>query len=174
MLNDDFESELHRVRQALTNSIAVEKQIEQQIEKNKQSIEGWQKRVQMARETEHEELAKQAEERIALLQKRNNELEIEHMSQKDFSANLKKELGRLESKRYSANSDAAEAIASADAGLSNVDRIEQKLRFVQAEGDALNELTKTDELDKQFNEQKKKEAVEDELEAMKAKLKKDS
>ena len=174
MLNEDFEAELLRVRQALTNSIAVEKQIEQQIEKNKQSMDGWQKRVQMARESEHEEMAKQAEERIANLVRRNNELEIEHMSQKDFSANLKKEFSRLESKRYSVGSGAAEALASADATLANVDRMEEKIRHHADAAEAMNELTKPDEVNRHFEEQKKKEAIDNELEALKASLKKDS
>lgn len=168
MINDELESELARVRQALANSIAVEKQIELQLKKIKEQMQSWDKRAEMASESDHQEMATQAQERSKQLKAQENELEIELMSQRDFTASLKKDLSKLESRRFSGTTSGAEALKATDNTLSTIQRMEKKI----ASHEAMAELT-TDKVERKFAADERKDDIEEELQRLKSAQKKD-
>ncbi|MBX9721343.1 MAG: PspA/IM30 family protein [Candidatus Obscuribacterales bacterium] len=168
MWNDELESELAKVRQSLAGSIAVEKQIQIQIQKNAESLKTWEKRAEMARASGHEDMAVQADLRVKQCQQAGNDLTTELQSQQDSTLNLKKELARLENRRFSTGGSGKEAIAAASSTLSTIDRMENKIVAHEAES----ELSR-DEVDRKFAADSAEKKIDDELQALKASLKKD-
>src|ERR1700733_13443039 len=59
----DLQSNLIQVRQAVAQAIATEKQLEQQLQKNKDQAATWQNRAAMALQQNSQELSNQAMER---------------------------------------------------------------------------------------------------------------
>lgn len=168
MLNDELESQLSRVRQALANAVAVEIQLKQQIEKNNEAQHTWEKRAAMALAASQQELSAKAEEQIKICKQRANELQIQLLSQQDLVAGQKKELARLENRRFSTGGDGKKAVAAADATLSAIGRMENKISGHEALAEATSqEYEKKQALEKAFD------PVEEELKALKAASKKE-
>lgn len=161
MINDELESELLKLRQAVASSIAVEKQLETQIDKTKVQISMWEKRVAMARARQAENLAVQAESQIQELKQMETQLQVELMSQHDFSEQQKKELSKLEARRFSTGGSGTEALAAADSTLSTISRMENKI----VEHESLAEVTAPDPVEQQFKKQE--DPIEQELQALK-------
>jgi len=171
MINEDFEQELAKVRQALISSIAVEKQLEMEMKKVDEAIRGWEARAKMARENDQEELAAQAEQRVAQQIKRKNEITVEQMSQKDFSGNLRKDLTRLEARRFTASpSGAAAALAASENSSGAMERLEHKVQAQEIEAKLGSEARDSD---RKFEQSQQNDALEEELQKLKAAMKKD-
>ena len=168
MINDALESELAKVRQALAEAIAVEIQIKQQIQKNSDAAASWQKRADMARAAASEDMAAQAEEKVKECAKRANELQVELMTQQDCIAGQKKDLSRLESRRFSTGSSGKEALAASEAGLSTIKRMENRI----VEHESMAELT-NDDTERKFAADKAASDLEEELKALKESMKKE-
>jgi phage shock protein A len=170
MLNEELESQLGKVREALTNAVAVEIQIKQQIEKNQEQIRTWEKRVAAAKASAQTELAEEADHRLQACHKNANELQIQLLSQEDFVAGLKKDLATLENRRFSGGgSGGASALAAADATMSSIQRMENKIMTHEAEA----ELSEGEEgKERKFVADQAASSIEDELQALKASQKK--
>lgn len=161
MINDELEAELLNVRQALAKNIAVEKQLEAQIEKTKVQISLWEKRVEMARMRNDENLALAAEQELKNQQTKLNQVQIELMSQHDAVEQQRKDLSKIEARRFSTGASGKEALAAADATLSTIARMENKI----VEHESLAEVTAADPVEQQFKKQE--DPIEQELQALK-------
>lgn len=162
VINDELDSELVKVRQALANALAVEKQLEQQVEKSKVQMSMWEKRIETARSRQQEEMAVQAEEQVKKLKTMETQLQVQLMSQHDFTEQMKKDLSKLEARRFSSGgASGKEALAAADSTLSTIARMENKI----VEHESLAELTAPDPLAQQFARQE--DPIEQELQALK-------
>lgn len=171
MIDEDFEQELAKVRQALISSIAVEKQLEMEMKKIDDAIRGWESRAKMARENNQEELATQADQRVAQQTKRKNDVTIEQMSQRDFSANLRRDLSRLESRRFTAGSTgAAAALAQTEKSSGAMERLEHKVQAQEIEAKLGSESR---DAERKFEQSQQDDSLEEELQRLKASLKKE-
>src|ERR1700736_5986838 len=79
----DLQNNLIQVRQAVAQAIATEKQLEQQLQKNKDQAETWQNRAAMAVQQGNDDLAKQALQRRQQYVQAATDLETQLKSQKD-------------------------------------------------------------------------------------------
>ena len=93
----DLQSNLIQVRQAVAQAIATEKQLEQQLQKNKDQAETWQNRAAMAVQQNNDELAKQALQRKQQFAQAAKDLEVQLKSQKEATTTLRQRLTDLES-----------------------------------------------------------------------------
>jgi phage shock protein A len=180
----DLQSNLIQVRQAVAQAIATEKQLEQQLQKNKDQAATWQNRAAMAVQQGNDDLAKQALQRRQQYVQAATDLETQLKQQKDSTATLRQRLTDLESevqKAYTkkqvliARDKAAQATSKANEILSKttasgamsvIERMETKVQEREAKAAALNELS-TDSLDKQFRNFEGKSDIDMELLALK-------
>lgn len=163
----ELQSNLIQVRQAVAQAIATEKQLEQQLQKNKDQAATWQNRAAMAVQQGNDDLAKQALQRRSQYQSAANELEVQLKAQKEATSTLRQRLTELENevqKAYTkkqvliARDKAAQATTKAneilsrstpDGALSIMERMETKVAEKEARALALQELG-GDSLEKQF------------------------
>ncbi|MBX9687955.1 MAG: hypothetical protein K2X27_14715, partial [Candidatus Obscuribacterales bacterium] len=159
-------------KQALANAMAVEIQLNKDLNTARESHDSWQKRTQLARTAGNEELAAQAELRAAQWQDAINDLEIKILEQKDFIANFKKDISKIEARRFSGNPglcEAAKAMDQAGSAFEAIERLEGKV----LSSEAMAELSsKEHEKDRKLEELSKNEALENELATLKASIKK--
>src|SRR5271166_1732803 len=92
----DLQSNLIQVRQAVAQAIATEKQLEQQLQKNKDQGATWQNRAAMAVQQGNDDLAKQALQRRQQYVQAANDLEAQLKQQKESTATLRQRLTDLE------------------------------------------------------------------------------
>lgn len=163
----ELQSNLIQVRQAVAQAIATEKQLEQQLQKNKDQAATWQNRAAMAVQQGNDDLAKQALQRRSQYASAASELEIQLKAQKEATSTLRQRLTELENevqKAYTkkqvliARDKAAQATTKAneilsrstpDGALSIMERMETKVAEKEARALALQELG-GDSLEKQF------------------------
>jgi phage shock protein A len=187
----DLQSNLIQVRQAVAQAIATEKQLEQQLQKNKDQAETWQNRAAMAVQQNNDDLAKQALQRRQQYVQAATDLEVQLKSQKEATASLRQKLTDLESevqKAYTkkqvliARDKAAQATSKANEILSKtnasgalnvLERMETKVQEREARAAALQELS-GDTLEKQFKSFEGKSDIEMELLALKQSMGKES
>jgi len=180
----DLQSNLIQVRQAVAQAIATEKQLEQQLQKNKDQAETWQNRAAMAVQQGNDDLAKQALQRRQQYVQAATDLETQLKSQRESTVTLRQRLTDLEAevqKAYTkkqvliARDKAAQATSKANEILSKttssgamsvIEKMETKVQEREAKAAALAELS-TDSLDKQFKNFEGKSDVEMELLALK-------
>jgi phage shock protein A len=180
----DLQSNLIQVRQAVAQAIATEKQLEQQLQKNKDQAATWQNRAAMAVQQGNDDLAKQALQRRQQYVQAATDLETQLKQQKDSTTTLRQRLTDLEAevqKAYTrkqvliARDKAAQATSKANEILSKttasgamsvIERMETKVQEREAKAAALNELS-TDSLDKQFRNFEGKSDIDMELLALK-------
>ncbi|MBS1957524.1 MAG: PspA/IM30 family protein [Cyanobacteria bacterium SZAS-4] len=180
----DLQSNLIQVRQAVAQAIATEKQLEQQLQKNKDQAETWQNRAAMAVQQGNDDLAKQALQRRQQYVQAANDLETQLKSQRESTVTLRQRLTDLEAevqKAYTkkqvliARDKAAQATSKANEILSKttssgamsvMEKMETKVLEREAKAAAMSELS-GDNLDKQFKSFEGKSDVEMELLALK-------
>src|ERR1700733_8048183 len=180
----DLQSNLIQVRQAVAQAIATEKQLEQQLQKNKDQAETWQNRAAMAVQQNNDDLAKQALQRRQQYVTAATDLETQLKAQKENTTTLRQRLTDLEAevqKAYTkkqvliARDKAAQATSKANEILSKttasgamsvIGGMETKAKEREAKAAALNELS-TDSLDKQFRNFEGKSDIDMELLALK-------
>ena len=180
----DLQSNLIQVRQAVAQAIATEKQLEQQLQKNKDQAETWQNRAAMAVQQGNDDLAKQALQRRQQYVQAAGDLETQLKAQKENTSGLRQRLTDLEAevqKAYTkkqvliARDKAAQATSKANEILSKtsssgamsvIEKMETKVQEREAKAAALYELG-TDSLDKQFRNLDAKTDVDMELLALK-------
>lgn len=180
----DLQSNLIQVRQAVAQAIATEKQLEQQLQKNKDQATTWQNRAAMAVQQGNDDLAKQALQRRQQYTQAATDLESQLKAQKETTAGLRQRLTDLESevqKAYTkkqvliARDKAAQATSKANeilskttasGALSVMERMETRVQEREAKAAALSDLG-GDTLDKQFKTYEGNSNVESELAALK-------
>src|ERR1700677_1095753 len=154
----DLQSNLIQVRQAVAQAIATEKQLEQQLQKNKDQAETWQNRAAMAVQQGNDDLAKQALQRRTQYAQAAADLETQLKTQRETTARLRQQLTDLEAevqKAYTkkqvliARDKAAQATSKANEILSKttasgamsvIERMETKVQEREAKAQALSEL----------------------------------
>ena len=187
----DLQSNLIQVRQAVAQAIATEKQLEQQLQKNKDQAETWQNRAAMAVQQGNDDLAKQALQRRQQYVQAATDLETQLKSQRESTVTLRQRLTDLEAevqKAYTkkqvliARDKAAQATSKANEILSKttssgamsvIEKMETKVQEREAKAAALAELS-TDSLDKQFKNFEGKSDIDMELLALKQSMGKDN
>lgn len=187
----ELQSNLIQVRQAVAQAIATEKQLEQQLQKNKDQAATWQNRAAMAVQQGNDDLARQALQRKQQYAQAAVELEAQLKNQKEATANLRQRLTELENevqkaytkkqvliardKAAAATTKANEILSksSASGALSVIERMETKVQEKEARAAALAELG-TDSLEKKFKNFEGQSDIEMELLALKGNLGKGS
>lgn len=180
----EAQQNLIQVRQAVAQAIATEKQLEQQLQKNRDQAATWQNRAQMAVQQNNDDLARQALQRKQQYTQAASDLEAQLHSQKTATATLRQRLTELEGevqkfytkkqvliardKAANATSRANEIISktSANGGMSMLERMEQKVSEKESKAAALSELG-SDTLEKKFSNFEGDVDIESELMALK-------
>ncbi len=183
----ELQSNLIQVRQAVAQAIATEKQLEQQLQKNKDQAATWQNRAAMAVQQGNDDLARQALQRKQQYAQAATELEAQLKNQKEATANLRQRLTELENevqkaytkkqvliardKAAAATTKANEILSksSASGALSVIERMETKVQEKEARAAALAELG-TDSLEKKFKNFEGQADIEMELLALKGNM----
>jgi len=183
----DLQSNLIQVRQAVAQAIATEKQLEQQLQKNKDQAETWHNRAAMAVQQGNDDLAKQALQRKQQYAQAAGDLETQLKAQRESTATLRQRLTDLEAevqKAYTkkqvliARDKAAQATTKANeilskttasGALSVMEKMENKVQEREAKAAALGELG-GDTLDKQFKNFEGKTDIDAELAALKGQM----
>ena len=163
----DLQNNLIQVRQAVAQAIATEKQLEQQLQKNKDQAATWHNRATMAVQQGNDDLARQALQRKQQYAQAAADLEAQLKSQKEATNTLRQRLTELEGevqkaytkkqvliardKAAQATSKANEILSksSADGALSVMEKMEQKVLERESKAAAMAELG-SDQLDKKF------------------------
>jgi phage shock protein A len=180
----DLQSNLIQVRQAVAQAIATEKQLEQQLEKNKDQAVTWQNRASMAVQQNNDDLARQALQRKQQYAQAVTELETQLKAQKQATATLRGRLTDLETqvqkaytkkqvliardKAAKATSKANEILSqtTADGAMSVMEKMETKVSEREAKAAALHEMA-SGTLEGQFKTFEGQADVEAELNALK-------
>lgn len=180
----DLQSNLIQVRQAVAQAIATEKQLEQQLQKNKDQAATWHNRATMAVQQGNDDLARQALQRKQHASQDIASLEGQLKSQKEATTNLRQRLTELEgevqkaytkkqvliarNKAAQATSKANEILSksTADGALSVMEKMEQKVLERESHAAAMAELG-SDQLDKKFKSFEGQVDIEAELLALK-------
>lgn len=180
----DLQSNLIQVRQAVAQAIATEKQLEQQLQKNKDQAATWQNRAAMAVQQSNDDLARQALQRKQQYAQAAQDLEVQLKAQKEVTSGLRQRLTELENevqKAYTkkqvliARDKAAQATTKANeilsktsssGALSIMERMETKVAEKEARAAALQELS-SDSLEDKFKSFEGQSDIEIELLALK-------
>ena len=180
----ELQSNLIQVRQAVAQAIATEKQLETQLQKNRDQAATWQNRAAMAVQQNNDDLARQALQRKQQYAQAAADLEVQLKSQKESTATLRQRLTELEGevgKAYTkkqvliARDKAAQATTkaneimsktTANGAMSVIEKMEQKVSERESKAAALAELG-GDSLDKKFKNFEGQVDIEAELMALK-------
>src|SRR5258707_7056991 len=154
----ELQSNLIQVRQAVAQAIATEKQLESQLQKNKDQAITWQNRAAMAVQQGNDDLARQALQRKQQYSQAAIDLEQQLKVQKEATVTLRQRLTELEGevqkfytkkqvliardKAASATSKANEIISktTTNGAMSMIERMEQKVSEKESKAAALAEL----------------------------------
>ncbi|MGK7895134.1 MAG: PspA/IM30 family protein [Xenococcus sp. (in: cyanobacteria)] len=177
-----------KMRQALATAIATQKKTELQLQKNRQQVETWQERAQLAITKGDENLAREALIRKKPFVDACSTLEVQLKQQTEVVSNLKRDARVLEGKIVEAKSkkDMLKARASAakaqkesrdllsevdyGSSMSAFERMEDKVMQLEAESQVAGELEGGVSVDEQFRQLEAGQGVEDELAMLKAQL----
>ncbi len=177
-----------KMRQALATAIATQKKTELQLQKNRQQVETWQERAQLAITKGDENLAREALIRKKPFVDACSTLEVQLKQQSEVVSNLKRDARILEGKIVEAKSkkDMLKARANAakaqkesrdlingvdsTSALSAFERMEDKVMQLEAESQVAGSLEGGVSVDEQFRQLEAGQDVEDELAMLKAQL----
>lgn len=179
-----LEGDLKKLKEALTNSIAQEKMLEQRVKKNAEETQTWQNRAAMAVQQDNDEVAKQCIEKKQASLSEGALLQTQQEEQKRMTASLKEKYKDVEAalrdfqrkktdlvtrdKAVQATSRAQELVGGA--GGSKMDQWEEKIRMKEARSEALNEMSRESKEAAQFDKLIAQNDVDDELAALKEQL----
>ena len=181
---NELETGVKKLREAMTSSLQNEKMLEKQIQKANEELASWEKRATVAVGAGNDEIAKQC------LQKKQEQnqvaqgLESQLTQQKKTTADLKSAYGEMEAKLcqfQSRKGDMINRVKAGDAvvkandlisksGGKGMDKWEQKISEKEARAEAIRELNGGGAIEDKFKELDKHMEMEDELAALKAKM----
>lgn len=184
----EMEEAVNKATASVGTAVANEKRLERQYIEKQDQIEAWQKKAELAVEAGADDLARRALERKAATQEAARALEAALEESQKTSAQLKHQLTQLKAKLDEARTRqgaliarrrAAEARKQIAKGLSGVgddafssfERFRQRIETEEAEAEAHQAMADSDpSLEEEFSRLERKNAVEDELNALKQKL----
>jgi phage shock protein A len=186
----EMEDAVNKATASVGTAVANEKRLERQFLEKTDQIEAWQKKAELAVENGEDDLARRALERKATLEKAARDLEVAFDESHKTSDQLKKQLTQLKSKLDEARTRqvaliarhrAAQARKQIAQGLSGIgddafssfERFRSRVENEEAEASAHAEIAGEDaSLEGSFEKLERRNTVEEELEALKDKLRK--
>ena len=186
----EMEEAVNKATASVGTAVANEKRLERQLLDKTDRIEAWQKKAELAVESGEDDLARRALERKATLEKAARDLEVAFEESHTTSDQLKKQLSQLKSKLDEARTRqgaliarrrAAQARKQIAQGLSGIgddafssfERFRSRVENEEAEASAHAEIAGEDpSLDDTFEKLERRNTVEEELEALKNKIRK--
>lgn len=183
----DMESQIAEARSAVASMIAQEKELQADMEENERLTGEWQRKAEMAITRGQDDLAREALKRKNQYQSNAETYRAQWTAQVEMVGKLKGQLRQLESKYQHAFSQkdvliarrrraqAQQQVSQTLSGMPRVDaaaeldRMDRKIRSEESRAAAYEELG-NDSLDSQFAELERDAGVEDELAALKAKV----
>ena len=186
----EMEEAVNKATASVGTAVANEKRLERQFLEKTDQIAAWQKKAELAVETGEDDLARRALERKAALEKAARDLEVAFDESHKTSDQLKKQLMQLKSKLDEARTSqgaliarrrAAQARKQIAQGLSGIgddafssfERFRSRVENEEAEAHAHAEIAGEDpSLEDSFQKLERRNSVEEELEALKNKLRK--
>lgn len=187
----EMEEAVHKATASVGTAVANEKRLERQVFAQEAQIESWQKKAELAVESGEDELARRALDRKAALQVAIADLQTALEESQKTSSQLKEQMQQLKAKLDEARTRQGALIARhraaqarkqiaqelsgvGDDAFSSFERFRSSVETEEAEADAHQELAGPDgSLDNQFGKLERRQSVEDELEALKKKIRKD-
>jgi len=184
----EMEESVNKTTLAVAQAIANEKGLERKIEKARKDKSEWEQKAMQALQANREDLARAALEKKAIAERNISDLEPIHVQAREKANKLRQQLDSLKAKldearsRQStlvARSQAAKAqkqIAQSISGVgsdafSKFDKFEGKIEKLESEATAFEELAGGNtSLDDEFKKLSSGPGIDNELEAMKAKL----
>ena len=185
----EMEEAVNKATASVGTAVANEKRLERQYLAQEDQIESWQKKAELAVESGEDKLARRALERKAALQEALDDLNAALEESQKTSTQLKEQMQQLKAKLDEARATQGALIARqkaaqarkqiAQGGLAGVgddafssfERFRDRVETTEAEADAHQELAGPDaSLDDQFRKLERRQAIEDELEALKKKM----
>lgn len=183
---NELETSVKKIKEAVTNSLTTEKMLAGQIQKNMEELATWEKRATVAVGAGNDDVAKQClvkkQEHNQINQSLTAQLEEQKKSTaalKERSAEMDEKLKEFYNKRKSmtARAQANDAVIKANDLLSNtgggtggMDKWEQKIKEKEYRSEAIRELSGNSKADDVFKELDKQGHLDDELAALKAKI----
>ena len=184
----DMQEDLIQLRQAVAQAIATQKRSERQQAQAQSLADDWQQRAQVALQQGNETLAREALVRRQSYADNAQALKDQLGQQTQIIAKLKQNMATLESKiseartkkdMYIARARAAKASQDLNQSLDHVstsnalgafERMEERVHQLEAEADAIAELSSGDDVEKQFAALESSSDINQQLEAMKMDL----
>lgn len=184
----DMQEDLIQLRQAVAQAIATQKRSERQRAQAESMASEWQRRAQVALEKGDEGLAREALVRRKSYKESAEAIRTQLEQQNSVVTKLRQSMGTLESKLaeaktrkdlFIARARAAQASqqlnemlgrSSTSSALSAFERMEEKVNQLEAESEATAELAEGDDVERQFAALESGGDIDQELEALKAKL----
>lgn len=188
----DMEEELEHVRHSVAEAIADEIQLRKRVERAHKETEEWLERAQSALKRNDESASKSALEQKVLAEQRAESLDKEHEKQKDQTRKLQSSVHDLEDKIRQARqkrtvllarltrADSTRRINDAmdragnQSAFSQFNRLESRVDRAEAVNEAYDRLDgkdpDADELQRQFEEDDRRDRVESEFEELKKRV----
>lgn len=184
----DMQEDLIQLRQAVAQAIATQKRSERQQAQAQSLADDWQQRAQVALQKGDETLAREALVRRQSYADNAQGLKAQLGQQTQIIAKLKQNMAELESKiseartkkdMYIARARAAKASQGLNESLGRVstsnalgafERMEERVHQLEAEADAIAELSSGDDVEKQFAALESGSNIDQQLAAMKQNL----
>jgi len=182
---NELTSSLKKIKEAIINGVQNEKLLEGQIKKNQEQLAEWDRRAATAVEKDNDDLAKQCLAKKVELNQAMQGIAVQLEQQKKANASLKESSAITEEKLRDfqnkkggmiARSQASDAVAKANNLMSNasggagMDKWEQKIREKEMKGEAVREASGGGAIEDKFKELDKNSQLDDELDALKAKV----
>ncbi len=187
----ELQGNLVQLRQAVAQTIAIQKRTERQIASAQSTAEEWYRRAQLALQQENESLAREALTKRQFYQETATALLAQMEQQNAVATKLKQDMRTLQMKMteaknkkdmYIARARSAEAsyklqeMLSATSNAKSMkafERMEEKVLQLEAQAETIS-VTEADPLNSAFAALEESDRVDAELEAMKNKLSHDS
>lgn len=181
----ELESNVKKIKEALTSSLANEKMIEQQLKKQQEMVEQWQQRAGMAVQQNNDELAREclkkreeATQQVAQLEMQLKEQKVATTSLKQRFQDVEQQMREFQTKKSNLISrhKASEAVSSANnllgdgSGSGGMDKWEEKIRMKEARSEANRELAQDSKLKDQIAQLEVNSDVDDQLAMLKQQM----
>ena len=187
----EMEEAVNKATASVGTAVANQKRLERQYNEKKAQVEEWQQKAERAVEAGQDGLARRSLERKAVFVKAVEDLEPAMEESRQTAEQLRDQLRELKTKLEEARTregtlvarhraaEARKRLAKSISGLGNdafssFERFEQRVETSEAEADAHTEIVgEMESIEKEIRQLDQGQEIEDELTALKAKLKKD-
>ena len=187
----EMEEAVNKATASVGTAVANQKRLERQCNEKKAQVDEWQQKAERAVEAGQDGLARRALERKGVFVKAVQDLEPAMEESRQTAEQLRDQLRELKTKLEEARTregtlvarhraaEARKRLAKSITGLGNdafssFERFEQRVETSEAEADAHTEIAgELESIEKEIHQMDQGQEIEDELSALKAKLKKD-